>query len=96
MDRPLAPWLSGELMDRPLAPWLSGELMDRPLAPWLSSELMDRPLAQLSLVPRPLFPQLRMDYITATWKELFGSDLCQLLCRHKCRHRVIMVTVVRS
>ena len=29
------------------------------------------------LVPRPLFPQLRMDYITATWKEglALGSDL---------------------
>ena len=28
-----------------------------------------------SLVPRPLFPQLGMDYITAMWKELdqFGS-----------------------
>ena len=49
-----------------------------------------------SLVPRPLFPQLRMDYITATWKEGLArrSNFLVLTCFECYANYCVVISVV--
>ena len=49
-----------------------------------------------SLVRRPLFPQLRMDYITATWKEGLAhrSNFLVLTCFECYANYCIVISVV--
>ena len=69
--------------------WIAGSMT-------LAVTLTAKPLSGDSLVPRPLFPQLRMDYITATWKEGLAhrSNFLVLTCLECYANYCVVISVV--